>query len=65
MEGLGIDFILLLWQGAAFGLLVFLLYRFAYKPVIGILDQRAERVPRRFGEVRLRCAHGHGRVTKV
>ena len=44
MAQLGLDPLLLLWQGAAFGLLVYLLYRFAYKPVIGMLDQRAERI---------------------
>ena len=44
MEALGIDLALLIWQGLAFGLLVYLLYRFAYKPVIGMLDQRAERI---------------------
>jgi F-type H+-transporting ATPase subunit b len=35
---------LLIWQAVAFGLLVFLLYRFAYKPVLGMLDQRADRI---------------------
>src|SRR5438477_11880282 len=44
MEGLGIDPLLLLWQGTAFAVLVFLLYRFAYKPVLNMLDQRAERI---------------------
>jgi F-type H+-transporting ATPase subunit b len=44
MEALGIDPLLLLWQALAFGLLIFLLYRFAYKPVLNMLDQRAERI---------------------
>jgi F-type H+-transporting ATPase subunit b len=44
MEALGIDGWLLLWQGLAFAVLVFLLYRFAYKPVLNMLDQRAERI---------------------
>ena len=29
---------------AAFAVLVWLMYRFAYKPVMGMLDQRAERI---------------------
>jgi F-type H+-transporting ATPase subunit b len=44
MEALGIDPWLLIWQALAFGLLVFLLYRFAYKPILNMLDQRAERI---------------------
>jgi F-type H+-transporting ATPase subunit b len=44
MEALGIDLALLIWQAVAFGLLVFLLYRFAYKPVMNMLDQRTERI---------------------
>src|SRR5207248_1357744 len=34
----------LIWQCLSFLVLVFLLYRFAYKPVIGILDERADRI---------------------
>lgn len=34
----------LLWQCLAFAILIFLLYRFAYKPVIGMLDERANRI---------------------
>jgi F-type H+-transporting ATPase subunit b len=44
MEALGLDPWLLLWQGIAFGVLLFLMYRFAYKPVLNMLDQRAERI---------------------
>ncbi len=44
MEALGIDVALLIWQAIAFGLLVYLLYRFAYKPVMNMLDQRTERI---------------------
>lgn len=44
MERLGIDLWLLLWQAAAFGILIFLLWRFAYKPVLTTLDQRADRI---------------------
>ena len=44
MEALGLDPWLLLWQMAAFAVLVWLMYRFAYKPVMGMLDQRAERI---------------------
>jgi F-type H+-transporting ATPase subunit b len=44
MAALGLDPWLLIWQGLAFGLLIFLLYRFAYKPILNMLDQRAERI---------------------
>ena len=44
MEALGLDALALIWQGLAFGLLLFLMYRFAYKPVLNMLDQRAERI---------------------
>lgn len=44
MSGLGIDPILLIWQGAVFLILLSLLRRFAYKPVLNMLDQRAERI---------------------
>ncbi len=44
MDKLGIDPLLLLWQALAFGLLVFLLGRFAYQPVLKTLDQRAARI---------------------
>lgn len=44
MDKIGIDPLLLLWQGLAFGLLIFLLGRFAYKPVLNTLDLRATRI---------------------
>jgi len=44
MDKIGIDPLLLLWQILAFGLLVFMLWRFAYRPVLNTLDQRAERI---------------------
>lgn len=44
LESLGILWGNLLWQCLAFGLLVFLLYRFAYRPVLGMLDERANRI---------------------
>src|SRR6266487_1289639 len=44
MEALGILPGNLIWQCLSFLVLVFLLYRFAYKPVIGILDERADRI---------------------
>lgn len=44
MDKLGIDPLLLLWQALAFGLLVFLLNRFAFRPVLNTLDQRANRI---------------------
>ena len=44
MNGLGIDPLLLLWQGLTFIILILLLRRFAYGPVLKMLDQRAERI---------------------
>ncbi|HEX9988666.1 MAG TPA: F0F1 ATP synthase subunit B [Chloroflexia bacterium] len=44
MEAIGIVWGNLLWQCAAFGLLVFLLSRFAYGPVVKMLDERANRI---------------------
>jgi len=44
MSGLGIDPLLLLWQGLTFLLLLYLLRRFAYGPVLHMLDERAERI---------------------
>ncbi|HMA34896.1 MAG TPA: F0F1 ATP synthase subunit B [Chloroflexia bacterium] len=44
MEKLGIDPILLIWQGATFLILLLLLRRFAYAPVLRLLDDRAERI---------------------
>jgi F-type H+-transporting ATPase subunit b len=44
MDKIGIDPILLLWQGLAFGFLIFLLSRFAYRPILNTLDQRADRI---------------------
>jgi F-type H+-transporting ATPase subunit b len=34
----------LLWQCLAFAVLIFLLYRLAYKPVLNMLDERANRI---------------------
>jgi F-type H+-transporting ATPase subunit b len=44
MDAIGILLGNLLWQMAAFLLLVWLLSRFAYKPIIGMLDERANRI---------------------
>ncbi|MGN6674518.1 MAG: F0F1 ATP synthase subunit B, partial [Thermomicrobiales bacterium] len=44
MAGLGIQWAQLLFQLLAFILLIWLLWRFAYKPVLGLLDQRAGRI---------------------
>ncbi len=44
MDKLGILLGNLIWQALAFGLLVFLLHRFAYGPVIKMLDERANRI---------------------
>lgn len=43
-EQLGVLWGNLLWQMAAFGLLVFLLTRFAYRPIVKMLDDRASRI---------------------
>ena len=50
MDKLGIDPWVLLWQALAFGVLVFLLSRFAYKPVLKTLDERAERIRESMGQ---------------
>src|SRR3954453_13110397 len=44
MEALGLDPWLLVWQGLSFLILLWLLRRYAYKPVLKMLDDRAERV---------------------
>jgi F-type H+-transporting ATPase subunit b len=44
MAGLGIQWAQLLFQLLAFIILIWLLWRFAYKPVLGLLDQRADRI---------------------
>lgn len=44
MKELGLDPVALLWQLLAFALLVFLLYKLLYRPVLRMLDERAERV---------------------
>ncbi len=44
MEALGINWPALIVQILAFIMLVVLLWRFAYKPFLNVLDQRAERV---------------------
>lgn len=44
MEKLGINPVALLWQFVAFGLLVFGLYKLLYRPVLRMLDERAERI---------------------
>lgn len=44
MEALGINVLGLVVQAFNFGLLLFLLHRFAYKPLVGMLDQRAARI---------------------
>lgn len=44
MEGLGLDFKLVIIQVANFLILLFILKRWVYKPLIKFLDQRAERI---------------------
>jgi len=46
MKQLGLDLWGLLWQAVSFGLLVFLLHRFLYKPTLAAIDERAARVRR-------------------
>ncbi len=44
MKELGLNLTDLLWQLIAFGLLVFLLYKLLYRPVLKMLDERSERI---------------------
>jgi F-type H+-transporting ATPase subunit b len=44
MGALGLNPVALLWQLVGFGLLIFLLYRLLYRPVLRMLDERADRV---------------------
>lgn len=44
LETLGIDYRLLIAQIINFGILLFLLTRFAYRPIMGALDARKERI---------------------
>jgi F-type H+-transporting ATPase subunit b len=44
MDALGINLSALIVQGLAFIVLVLLLRRYAYRPIVGALDQRSERV---------------------
>ena len=44
MEKLGLNGFQLLWQLVAFGLLVFLLRRFLYQPILKMLDERRSRI---------------------
>ena len=44
MSALGLDPFQLLWQLIAFGLLIFLLYKLLYRPVLKMLDERTARI---------------------
>ena len=44
MAKLGIDIWGLVWQAIAFGMLVFVLYRLMYKPMLKAIDERAAKV---------------------
>lgn len=44
MEALGINLMSLIAQIVNFGILFFLLSRFAYKPIVGMLDERKKKV---------------------
>ena len=53
MEQLGINPIFLLSQIVNFAVLAFLLHRFAYKPILKMLDQRRERIEKGLEDARL------------
>lgn len=53
MEQLGINPIFLLSQIVNFAILAFLLSRFAYKPILGALDKRRERIEKGLEDARL------------
>jgi F-type H+-transporting ATPase subunit b len=53
LEGLGINPIYLLSQIVNFSILAFLLYRFAYRPILNMLDQRRERIEKGLEDARL------------
>jgi F-type H+-transporting ATPase subunit b len=53
LEGLGINPIYLLSQIVNFAILAFLLYRFAYRPVLNVLDQRRERIEKGLLDARM------------
>ena len=44
MEDLGIDLKLFLGQIVNFGILLFILWRFAYKPLVNMLEERRQRI---------------------
>ncbi len=53
MEALGINPIFLLSQIVMFSILAFLLQRFAYRPVLNVLDKRRERIEKGLEDARL------------
>jgi len=44
MKELGIDVWQLFWQMTAFAVLVFLLWKFLYRPILAMLDERRDRI---------------------
>lgn len=44
LENLGIDFTAMLAQAVNFGLLLFILWRFLYKPITKMLNERSEKI---------------------
>lgn len=44
MDKLGISFTLLISQMVNFGLILFILYRFLYQPILNMLEQRRQRI---------------------
>ncbi len=52
MDKLGIDWKLFIAQIVNFTIILFVLYRYAYKPVLGMLDKRAKMVARSVDEAK-------------
>jgi F-type H+-transporting ATPase subunit b len=44
LESLGINFVSVIWHLVNFLLLLFILQRFLYKPILGMLDERSNRI---------------------
>ncbi|MBI4239732.1 F0F1 ATP synthase subunit B [Candidatus Uhrbacteria bacterium] len=52
LEKLGIDWRILIAQIVNFGVLLFVLHRFLYKPVLAILQKRADTIEKSLGDAR-------------
>jgi F-type H+-transporting ATPase subunit b len=53
MEKLGLNVSELIWQIVAFGLLIFLLQRFLYKPILKMLEERRNRIDQSMRDARI------------